>query len=87
MLQIKRVVNNFVFNKMLLNIKVIDKYIYYFDKHTCFEYKEFNVKNQSLIIKQYAVKVLEHTHTFYYIINIKIVYFVIFNKKISTLQK
>ena len=43
--------------------------------------------DQSSIIKQYAVEIFEHTYTFSYIINIEIVYTIIFNEKITTLQK
>ena len=42
---------------------------------------------QSSIIKQHTVEVLEHTHTSSHMIKIEISYIVVFNERISTLQK
>ena len=55
-------------------------------QRTFFIYKK-HVKNQGSIIKQHAIEFIEHTHTFNHIINIKITHNVLFNERISTLQK
>ena len=51
-------------------------------------FRKFNVKNQNSIIKQHAVaiEIFKHTHKTLHIMNVEILYIVIFNEKIQMFQ-